>query len=242
MHSTTTFDSASIAHSLRRHYAGDYDQNSGSKTRNRFVNPTEYEKVDALQSPAQQTQLSQVHVPMGQPSQTQRALLLGQPSQSPEPTLTLRTQATPLSTDTRSNGDNIEVEDESDDDREEDFDEDDLDLSNTTHMELWLKMLTECSETDDESNGDLYEGDEVNTLLVSMRSDDECEVAASPLPPLPMENDPKYPQEDATYFKDKKYVRKDKYKLLDLISFLKEEDGYELPSIMSAYGKKAQKW
>ena len=47
---------------------------------------------------------------------------------------------------------------------------------------------------------------------------------------LPEENDPEYPQEDKKYFKNKKYVRTDKYKLSDML--YKE---LELPSIRSAY-------
>ena len=50
------------------------------------------------------------------------------------------------------------------------------------------------------------------------------------LPPLPLENVPKDPQQDDQYFSKKKYVRKDKFTLDDMLS-----DELGLPSIMSAF-------
>lgn len=240
MHNTTTFDSAAVAHSLRRNYAEDYEKNSGSKTRNRFIEPAEFEKKDALLSPTRQVPLV-MEVPMRQPSQTQ-TVTMRQPSQ-------LQTQSpqacsTPLSLvrDTRSDAEEESKESEDDDDGEE------LDLTCNTHMEIWLKMLTLNVDDDDSvMEEDLYgtgeEEDAVDSLLATMEDDHDCEIQQYPLPPLPLINDPKYPQEDRHYFKTKKYVRNDKYTLEHLVSLLKTSDGtYELPSIMSGYGIKAKSW
>ena len=54
------------------------------------------------------------------------------------------------------------------------------------------------------------------------------------LPPFPDEDDPKFPQENADYFRRKNYVRKDKY---SLEWFLRPDDpNAKLPSILECFG------
>jgi hypothetical protein len=61
------------------------------------------------------------------------------------------------------------------------------------------------------------------------------EPASHDLSSLPEENDPKYPQEDAKYFRKKNYVRKDKYELSWFFSQLEEE--VEIPQLLDVFGK-----
>jgi hypothetical protein len=245
MHATTTFDSACITHSLRRNHAGDYEKNSGSKTRNRFVKPDEYPKVDALSLAETPLQSTPNEYPLRQPSQSQREFPLGQTQQH-------HSQEQLSQCEETQDQDVVEVEDDSSatsnsSDEEEHIDEDDdgdLDLSKSSHMNLWLKILSENVEDNDESdNDDIYEApDEFNNLLSQFDEEDDCEVAPTALAPLPLVNDPKYPQEDQTYFKNKNYLRKDRYSLARMVEFLRINDDYALPSILSGYGNKGSSW
>ena len=71
-------------------------------------------------------------------------------------------------------------------------------------------------------------------------TEDPFEVMANPLPPLPLQNIERYPQENATYFLTKQYVRNDKYKLEKLVNIIKGAQGVSLPSILSAYNKSTE--
>lgn len=69
-------------------------------------------------------------------------------------------------------------------------DDEELDLTENTHMELWLKMLTLHIDDDDSvTEDDLYgtgEEDAVDALLASMEDEHDCEVQPNPLPALPI--------------------------------------------------------
>lgn len=89
---------------------------------------------------------------------------------------------------------------------------------------------------DDDDNDDAEEEDkdtdddkDAPFVLV----EDKHEKPRNSLPPLPAENDKKYPQEDKHYFKKKKYVRNDKYTLNSMLF-----EGLELPELMSAFPPK----
>ena len=60
------------------------------------------------------------------------------------------------------------------------------------------------------------------------------------LPALPEENDPKYPQEDAKYFRTKNYVRKDKYELGWFFLQHKDDIAVEIPHLIEAFNKKGR--
>ena len=73
------------------------------------------------------------------------------------------------------------------------------------------------------------------------RDEDDYKQEANPLPPLPVNNDEHYPQENHHYFETKNYLRNDKYKLSKLVEYAEDD----LPSIMSAYRRSAStsgKW
>ena len=46
---------------------------------------------------------------------------------------------------------------------------------------------------------------------------DSFEKRPASLEPLPTENKPTHPQENAAYFRNKKYVRRDKYDLMNFV-------------------------
>ena len=104
-------------------------------------------------------------------------------------------------------------------------------------METWLECLRECVEDDD----DVYEHEdcgEDGTPTNGDHSDDEeddmietpCETRPVVLKPLPEDNDPNWPQENAAYFAGKKYTRTDKYLLSEMVAL-----GCPLPTIASIY-------
>ena len=62
-------------------------------------------------------------------------------------------------------------------------------------------------------------------------------VDTNDLAPLPEENDPKYPQEDAKYFLKKNYVRKDKYELSWFFPQKKEDIKVEIPQLLDIFCK-----
>jgi hypothetical protein len=139
MHSTTIFGSAAIAHSLRRKYSQDYEKNSGSKTRNRFISPEEYDKVDALSSPTR-ININDEDVrsyPLRQPSQ---------PSQVQYQSQRNPNSAT-RSTDEQGDVESVSSGSNSGNDLEEE-DDMELDLSNSTHMQKQLELLEEAVESD----------------------------------------------------------------------------------------------
>ena len=70
----------------------------------------------------------------------------------------------------------------------------------------------------------------VNRNLDREGREDDYETPAKELEPLPEDNDEDYPQENAAYFRNKKYVRTDKFPLSELAF-----EGLELPSIATAF-------
>jgi hypothetical protein len=70
-----------------------------------------------------------------------------------------------------------------------------------------LRVLESMKESQEEAGEDAEagEGDADEDIYETV---DEASLA-----PLPEENDMKYPQENPNYFRNKKYVRKDKYEL-----------------------------
>jgi len=82
---------------------------------------------------------------------------------------------------------------------------------------------------DDGRRGGQNEGDE--------DEEDPFEVAPEELSELPTMDDPNYPQEDAEYFSQKRYVRNDKYSLEEILGF--DLGSSELRSIESSYVSQA---
>ena len=62
-------------------------------------------------------------------------------------------------------------------------------------------------------------------------------VDTNDLAPLPEENEPKYPQEDAKYFRTKNYVRKDKYELSWFFPLQEEDIKVEIPQLLDIFCK-----
>ena len=113
-------------------------------------------------------------------------------------------------------------------------------------LDSWLAALASTVSENSVNDEMFFETDEPSTgsggICDNNDGLDYFEKRRADLPPLPKENDVKWPQENAAYFSrmtDKKnYVRTDKYKLA-LLHELCQVISCELPSIMSIYGKKA---
>jgi hypothetical protein len=218
----------------------DYQLNSGSKTRNRFISPNEYDKVDALSPTAATTKLNVASTfPLGQPTQSQ-SFPLRQPSQSQS-----QAQEEPTGLPQSSI---INIADSDDDSKEDEESECEQEIGNNdkdVDISVWTNILQNTDESDSDSDEDIYSGpndDAIMEHLLHTVEEDPCEVAQQPLPPLPLMNDPKYPQEDIHYFKNKNYVRKDKYKLSEIVELLEENGEYNLPTIVDGYGKTMSPW
>lgn len=122
-----------------------------------------------------------------------------------------------------------------------DNDDIELDLSNMTHMNLWVELLLGASSANTE---DIYENiikesvpTELETQSICLAQDkkDECKAQPVPLPELPMKNGPHYSQEYAAYFQEKKYVHNDKYSLDNLVSYVTGNDNCTFPENLTGY-------
>lgn len=113
---------------------------------------------------------------------------------------------------------------------------------------LWTSEELVRVRSEDSNGEDIYgapDDDEALGFLRDAEPEDTFEVAPDPLPALPLVNNKKYPQEDVHYFKKKRYVRNDKYSLLEMVSYLESKDRpgeYDLPTIMDGYGKSEMGW
>ena len=81
------------------------------------------------------------------------------------------------------------------------------------------------SNTDDEEDNDYSKEDPFESL------------DTSDLSPLPEENEQKYPQEDAKYFRTKNYVRKDKYELSWFFPLQEEDIKVEITQLLDIFCK-----
>lgn len=111
----------------------------------------------------------------------------------------------------------------------------DLDLTDTTHMQIWMEILEEQANTNDDIFKESLAPKSTTEAFDEEEGNHGWEIQPSPLEPLPLENDPKYPQEDAAYFRDKRYVRKDKYLLTTMVSYFWNGNEHCFPSILSGY-------
>ena len=142
----------------------------------------------------------------------------------------------PLPTSEDNGNDNGDVIDELSDDEDMLPNGDEGDVVVRWDAVFEAAMPDESDDANDETEDDETVNDNIDL------SEIDCfEKRRLVLPDLPEENDPKFPQEDALYFKKKKpdkYVRTDKYPLsvlYKLCTLLPEED--EFPSILSVYSK-----
>jgi hypothetical protein len=103
-----------------------------------------------------------------------------------------------------------------------------------TELDHWLRVLQSIIPEGEEAFFEGSDSDSGSDDAEDAEDDDPFEVQQVPLPPLPIENVADYPQEDARYFRHKKYVRKDKYSLATLIKAMCE-GGVELPTLLSSY-------
>ena len=110
-----------------------------------------------------------------------------------------------------------------------------------------LDSAAGSTDLDDADDDDEAGGDDVTSNASDDRAGSHAcfEKRIDDLEPLPKENNPEYPQENAAYIAKQKrlrgehYVRSDKYSLktiCELCSLLNEDA--KLPSIMSAYQNK----
>ena len=120
-----------------------------------------------------------------------------------------------------------EVEGSSDDDGDDLYD---LQKEEETELELFSRLMEEMEETEELQTAQDEDDKEAATGDSNEREDEYEYVDEDTLDPLPEENDPKYDQEDAKYFRTKCYVRNDKYDLSWLTP-----DGLSFPSIMDVF-------
>ena len=88
------------------------------------------------------------------------------------------------------------------------------------------------SNSDADSNTDTDDEDEDYSKEHPFESVDTNDLA-----PLPEENEPKYPQEDAQYCRTKNYVRKDKYELSWFFPLQEEDIKVEIPQLLDIFCK-----
>ena len=215
----TTFDSAAVKHHMKRKHPWEYNEDSGKKTTDRRVNAAEYQRIDMPPSPNQPPTANTA------PATTTG---IGQDADAVWHTIA---------------GDDDATVENGEDDVDED-DEGYLDLTESTHMTVWLEILGKHFSDDDNKDEDDDDDDNNEDCTASTDNDladgkeryeDDYEQEANPLPPLPVNNDEHYPQENHHYFEAKNYLRNDKYKLSKLVEYAEDD----LPSIMFAYHRSA---
>jgi hypothetical protein len=121
-----------------------------------------------------------------------------------------------------------EAEEEAEEEEEEQ--EESMLEEGMTELDHWLRVLHSIIPEGEEAFFDNSEDSDD----AEDENEDPFQVQPVPLPPLPNENVADYPQEDARYFRNKNYVRKDKYSLATLIEAMCE-GGVELPTLLSIY-------
>ena len=113
------------------------------------------------------------------------------------------------------------------------------DLSNTTHMELRLQVLSTEMQNEDcvhHSHSDPVSEDGNGEME---EDEDTCEEQSDDMDPLPLVNNPKCLQEDVRHLKTKKHARNDKHKLRWLLPCFQDSDGvFQLPLIVSLHSSK----
>ena len=211
----TTHEMAQVKYDIRRKNREDVAFHAASGSTNRFVSPTEHPRVDRNVTPVKKGSSNDSDKESDSDSKKEDTTILDDEASACESVD--KTGGLP--------GRWLEALSRAVD--EVDLDDDDV-----------------FYESDADAVGETTERDCEDYTGQNHTTEEECfEKRRFNLPSLPEEqNDPKWPQENAAYFKRKKpenYVRTDKYKLATLHGLCQLfPDGSQLPSIMSVYGNK----
>jgi hypothetical protein len=107
-------------------------------------------------------------------------------------------------------------------------------------------LLDDDDDNDDEAAGSISMDSDNHSNADTDTDDDDADylkehpfesVDTNDLSSLPEENDPKYPQEDAKYFRTKNYVRKEKYELSWFFTQQEEDIKVEIPQLLDVFCK-----